>query len=273
MFKLKHSVYKRLASSSPSSNDIDFILYLTKNQNDMGQAVDIDYKEVCMELGISKQTFYNMIKRIEEKEIIQISYANKRTWDFILFDNIFVSEKNLKEGYLNTNRDFLYSNDFKELKAGAKLLILYLLFHPQKSPKVSKEQLMNNLGINCISVLEDYLNSISSWFLVRYSNDNNNVVFIKKDNIEVNDMNPANKQNFISRLKRWCFNNKVCFSWNDLESIYYLYYRFGAIKNVFYDFLVAISLKYNSLEPALINKFLTKCYDWKNCSSGILASI
>lgn len=250
MFKLKYKMIKKMAYHKISSKEIDFILFLTKSLDELGQAKDIHYKEVCNELNISPQTFYNIVDKLNDIGIVKTKYLNKSTWDFVFDDNIFLTKNDLKDSYLNTNRDFLFSNDFKNLKANEKLLVLLLMIYTANN---SFAIFFNNLKswFNVSdSVMLSYIESLKVFFYIKV--DGNKYIFIKNPRTSISNTS-AKSKTFINQLKRWCLKHRIGFTFKDLIDVYNLYYVFESRAAYFLDLLVRTSFDYSSLQPAVLN--------------------
>lgn len=127
-----------------SSREIDLYLYLIKRQNDIGQVDGIRYKEVMLELHMPKSTFYGALYELEENKFIHINWGSSYgEFDIIVLDNIFTSEENYKEGYLDLNLDLILSKMFIKLHVSMKKLLLRLLGSQagKRNVKVTKEML------------------------------------------------------------------------------------------------------------------------------------
>lgn len=125
MYKLKNSYIDRMISNKLTSKEIDFILHIALYQDDIGRVISVYYKDVCAAIGVSNQGFYNILNSLRDKKMI--SYEKKHRVDIqvILLGNDF-SNRNFEQGYLKIAGSNFASKKFRELKAGAKLLYLYM---------------------------------------------------------------------------------------------------------------------------------------------------
>ena len=135
MRKLKSKVIENLIAARPTSTEVDFIVWLSRYQNDAGMVRGVYYKSVCKDLQISPQSFYNVIRRLEEKEVIKGSKVNSYFgyWDIQIMGNDF-SKASLRPGmaavnYLDMGKDVFYDPDFFAMKANEKLMtMLYMIY-------------------------------------------------------------------------------------------------------------------------------------------------
>lgn len=127
MQKLSFAVLDKLIENHVTSAEIDVLLYISRYQNNQGVAEGIYYKTVCEELDIVYQTFYDVKNSLIEKGIIEVEKRHYLDYDIKILDNDFSNPDAWKNGYLNTNYEMFASSQFRNLKAGAKLLAMDLL--------------------------------------------------------------------------------------------------------------------------------------------------
>lgn len=141
--KLKIKNLNRLIETL-SGREIDLFLYIVKRQNNFGQVYSINYKDVMLNLKMPKSTFYGALKNLEEENFIRINWGSSYgEYDVTVTDNIFTSDDDYSEGYLNLNLDLILSHMFIELHVNLKKLLLRLLGQQAKvrKVKVTKEML------------------------------------------------------------------------------------------------------------------------------------
>lgn len=172
------SVIEKLRGTS--KRFVDFILCLSQLQDRYGRCMNIYYKDIVNKTGSCEQTFYNNIYMAEKLGIITLYQDLMNTkdsvWHFVFNDNVFSrNEDGINKRYLNTNIDFIYSSEFKELKLNAKIMVLYLLclkeIRQGHAKKLSFDTLMKYADTNNIYLLEQYLESIEAFFSVKYTDD------------------------------------------------------------------------------------------------------
>lgn len=145
MQKLSVTVLERMIKSNISSREVDFILCVGKYQNEYGTAEGIYYKDICDATGLSCQGFYNCKKSLEEKGIISCTKKSYFDYDITILDNSFAGKENYGRGYISLHLGLFASEEFRELKAGAKLMAMWLLrewlIYKSKSGKLSYQML------------------------------------------------------------------------------------------------------------------------------------
>lgn len=125
MYKLKNSYIDRMVALQLSSKEIDFILFLATMQDDRGTIHSVYYKDVCDTIHISVQKFYDLLEALCDKGLLFFEKKNRVDYVVRLADNDF-SDKNFSVGYLNIASMDFANKKFTELKAGSKLLYLYM---------------------------------------------------------------------------------------------------------------------------------------------------
>lgn len=127
MQKLSYAVLDKLIENHVTSAEIDVLLYISRYQNNQGVAEGMYYKTICEELDIVYQTFYDVKNSLIEKGIIEAHKRHYLDYDIKILDNDFSDPEAWKKGYLNTNYEMFASSQFRNLKAGAKLLAMDLM--------------------------------------------------------------------------------------------------------------------------------------------------
>lgn len=127
MNKLSVSVYNKLIKQKATSKEIDFVLYLARYQNAYGEVVGVYHRDVEEALGISVQTFYDLKRSLVEKGIIKCKKLCYQDWDITLLDNEFLDKEAYKKGYFQLHLGMFQSEQFRNMRAGSKLLAMQFL--------------------------------------------------------------------------------------------------------------------------------------------------
>lgn len=125
MYKLKNTYINRMIALQLSSKEIDFILYIANFQNENGIVSSVYYKDVCAAINISIQKFYDIIAVLTGKMLISTEKINRADICVKLLGNEFMNH-DFSDGYLNVSALDFQNKKFRELKAGSKLLYLYM---------------------------------------------------------------------------------------------------------------------------------------------------
>lgn len=152
-----------------TTTDIDMILLLTMRQDGIGRTQGFHHAYVCYELNISKQTFYNSLNNLKELGFIT-EHTSTKGFKTILnnYNNVTYCLKN-RIRYIDINRKFLFSDEFRQLKKNAKYLCIYLLFNScteftEQNFNILLETIGDKIGVKTLQILQGYVNSIKNFF-------------------------------------------------------------------------------------------------------------
>lgn len=126
MAKLKNSYIDRMMEAKLSSREIDYLLYICALQNGLGTVQGVYYRDVCAAAGISVQKFYDIRDSLAGKGLIRWQKDHYSDITVTLVGNDFCGQEDYEQGYLNVSAKDFASAKFRSLKAGAKLLYLYM---------------------------------------------------------------------------------------------------------------------------------------------------
>lgn len=127
MQKIKNSILDKMIAAQLTGKEIDFLLYVSRFQNDYGKVTGVHYKELCKAMHMSYQEFYNVKESLQEKGFIYCEKSNRIDHDITILNNSFLTREDINSGYINTNHNIFFSEKFYSLKAGAKLLTMHLM--------------------------------------------------------------------------------------------------------------------------------------------------
>lgn len=131
MQKIKREVLDKMIAADLSSLQVDMMIYLSRYQSDSGVIKGVHYRSVCKDIGMSKQSFYNVLRSLEVKGLISLQREklDSMDWNITILDNDCTAINNGSEKgqYVNTNQCIFYLESFRMLKAKEKLLAMYLL--------------------------------------------------------------------------------------------------------------------------------------------------
>jgi hypothetical protein len=185
--KLKTKTLSNIISKI-TAKELDFLIYVLRFQNKFGAVHGLYYKDVCDSIKIGKSTFYKFIRSLREKNIICVDWNNEKVfhkfWNIRVRDNMFLNDSDLKDGYINLDTHFLYSDEFLNLNKHEKYLCLKILerFRPKthwgNSMTLSFDTLMTWTGRKSFQ-LKSIIKSISSIFKDLDVIDNRIVIHFK----------------------------------------------------------------------------------------------
>ncbi len=127
MQKIKSSVLAGMIAAGVTSREFDFLIYISRFQDESGRVEGVHYRDVCAEMGMSFQGFYDTKRSLEEKGIISAGKSSRIDHDITILGNSFEGVENFEESYINTNHNIFQSREFFDLKAGTKLLAMEMM--------------------------------------------------------------------------------------------------------------------------------------------------
>ncbi|MCI7128982.1 MAG: hypothetical protein MSA09_00150 [Lachnospiraceae bacterium] len=125
MYKIKNSYIDKMMEAKLTSCEIDFILYIAGYQDDYGRVYSVYYKDICEKIFVSTQKFYDILTSLATKGLISYEKINRADFSVQLIGNSF-ADQNFSGGYIKTKAFDFQSAKFRTLKAGSKLLYLYM---------------------------------------------------------------------------------------------------------------------------------------------------
>lgn len=252
--------YKEV-DNTESSNDIQLYIELSKRQDGLGRVEGVYYSEFMELLDCSKATFYNSLYRLERLGYIIAEPSRKGYWTITLTNNIFLTKEDYKKGYIRTNVDFLYSEDFKKMSCVEKKICLYLHLNKDHYSKleVYPENLAKAIGIKIVSVIKDALFAISKIFpnTIVKGSQGNKIIFGQttvRKNEETEDSNYIKH-----KLTHMCRIYGIKHTVQDIKDVAILSGQY--IKRIGYNSFIKIvnhtiyhSTLDKSLKPSYINR-------------------
>ena len=167
--KIKYSLLDRLCNLT--NKEVDFLLYVAHYQDDYGRIRGIYYRDVCQACDMCKQTFYDVLRSLQQKGVITYVRAD-RDYNITILDNDFSYKGSYEEGYINVSRSVFDTDKFNKLRAKEKIFVLHLMkvtHENAKSFQIRTENFYKKytelLGVTK-KILRGYLHSMRSFFSV-----------------------------------------------------------------------------------------------------------
>ena len=168
--KIKYSLLNNLKTLT--NKEMDFVLYVARIQDDAGHVRGVYYRDVCEKAGMCKQKFYEVIRSLQDKNIITYTHTNDCDFDITILNNDFSYRGSLNEGYVNLSREVFHTKYFKELKVKEKWLLLEFLKlsnNKNKSHQIGTDNFYNKykhlLGVTK-RVVRGYLHTMKRFFSI-----------------------------------------------------------------------------------------------------------
>jgi len=258
-----------------TSKEIDLLIYLSTKQNTFGQIQGVYYRDFCLKYKCCPQTFYNAVKGLENKGYITVNYYGKEdgTWDLLINDNFFVSKEDYKKGYFRTNRAFLSSMEFSELKSNEKKIAIQLAIKQGKQDENSwklkfyPKTIAKWIGVKTISQIYSYMVSLTFLFPSIRVNGNEGEMFVvekkmnKKYNYQTQTRNSARELYWFHRLKSYCRRYNIAYTLKDLKDLVIVVYQYDDYnRGLLHITIMDLLLQYRDIVPKVISKVFNKYY-------------
>jgi len=271
--KLSSDIINSMAiNPSISSAQIDVLLWIARRQDAFGRVFYVKYSEVCKDIGISHQEYYNCIQSLVDENIIRvINRHNRYGWDFEILNNAFIGSEDDKDRYLNINRNFLFSKAFIGLRSNEKKLILKILLEKIEGKEfyLFISTVTKWTGIKNRQLIRSYLDKLKTFFTVSFftkGKNNRNKSYKHKDRqgcvlqddvISLNfHKNSEFEHVYKHKIKTLCRNMKIFVSGEHLIDdviILMQQYMNHVHLSVIYNIIVGSLEKHNEIRPRYIN--------------------
>lgn len=173
--KIKYEIVPKL--NTLTSKEMDLLFYLAKRQNEKTGFVEgVYYRDVIKQTAMCKQSFYNALKGLEEKEIISVEKLTDMDYNVYILENTFPNDAEYKKGYVNLNRKVFQRDGFKKLTAHEKYMLLEFMkiTHENSSSMcIGVEKLYKKyMGLLKVSkrVIRGYLHRLKEFFSIGIKN-------------------------------------------------------------------------------------------------------
>lgn len=266
---IKNDMGELIESNNITSSELDLLIYMSTKQDAFGNVSGIYYKDVVLDLCLkSKQTFYNALYGLENKEYIKINYNRKdEYWECTILNNVFSNSKDDKKGYFNTNLYFLHTQEFRSLslnekKLCIKLAIVYKIEKCQNTGlRIYPSKMAKWLGIKSTSLIYGYIENIKEFFpnTVKTAIWGNIICFEKNiSTSEVNCIKSEKEHYLMHKLIYFCRNYRINYTTKDLKDLIVLISQYAARgPGKLFSTICNILLSKKCVEPALINSVLS----------------
>lgn len=218
MQKISIEVLEKAIKEKLSSVELDMLLYIARFQNEAGVASGIYYKDVCENIGISYQGFYDCKKSLQEKGLIYAEKKNYYDWDITILNNSFIGKENYGRGYVSVSSKMVKSTVFRRMRANAKLMALYLLREWSINRKKSRSESYSILKQNLLRKFEEmgftnrmtraYLGELKPFLSVYLENGRKYFLTFKKNEV-YNAGESENEEKRLHDFDTACRRNKV----------------------------------------------------------------
>ena len=106
MQKLKNSNIARMIAAKLTTKELDFLIYVSRFQDDSGKIYGVHYKDLCEAVHMSHQEFYNVKESLQSKGFIRCEKSHRTDHDITIINNYDADCR--RDGYVNTNHNIFY---------------------------------------------------------------------------------------------------------------------------------------------------------------------
>lgn len=255
-------IEKMFKENNITSNEISVLLWLALYQDEYGRTFNVKYKDVCKDMEISYQGYYNCTKRLARNGYIRIiSESYTSGWDIEIINNVFASEEDDKKRYLNVNRDIFFEKNFLDLKANEKKIMMkmVLLYIPKFDYYINILEIGKWLGINNIQLLRSYIEKIKIFFKIglkqKYNKDKRVIIF-QRGNMDITE-SYQNQSIFYHytklKLKSMLRKFKVQYTNQEMDDLITLVNQYKEYSGLLNQTIIETVFEKRSVEPKLIN--------------------
>ena len=155
--RLKIKNLNRIINENITNAELSLYLYIVQRTTLKGIMTNLKMREAIEICNFSKQTFYNVLYSLQEKEFLIIQKNREVDYDVILIGNQFKNEKDTSEAYMNLNFDLLNKRKFYNLSKDIKRLLLRIMSMKENRIKMTKDTLKEYNVFYILDELKKYI--------------------------------------------------------------------------------------------------------------------
>lgn len=232
--KIKYEIIPKL--NTLSAKEWDLFLYLAQHMNQYNGYVEgVYYRDVMKVTGMCKQSFYNALKGLEEKDIVTVQKLSEVDYNVLILGNAFPDREEYKKGYVKLNRKAFRRRAFWKLKAHEKYMLMEFLKCTHENGRSMKigvstlyEKFRKILGVSD-RVIRGYLHSLRKFFSIGIKDGNYFITYLHsvfRDDVRKKPEEAWYREHVV---KKECWRNHIQYNDEVIESTAYLsrqYYDF-----------------------------------------------
>lgn len=132
MQRLSYKVIEKLIGARVTSAEVSLLIYMSRYQDYGGTVRGVYYKEACAAVGITYPTFYEALRGLRDKGLIDYVKDSYTDYDVKIIDNDFsaFAEEDYQSGevkYVSTAHTVFADPRFHAFRSREKLLVLELM--------------------------------------------------------------------------------------------------------------------------------------------------
>lgn len=161
MYKIKDKIIKYFYKEDLTGCDQLTYILLRNMCDERGIVNGCYYKEIVEMIGYSEGQFYRSLSALSERNLILVS-DNRKEKTITVIGNTFTGYEisNKYRDYCNMNLKLYDTNEYRELRAGARRLLEYFVFRVLKKKYKTDERIRNEKKKRGEKVYDNNLNSL-----------------------------------------------------------------------------------------------------------------
>lgn len=217
--RIKYSMLPKLQNLT--NREMDFLLYIARYQDLAGNVPGVHNKDVCKHTGMCKQSFYTVMRSLEEKKIIKSVKRSEIDYDILILDNDFSYTGAFQEGYVNLHRQIFHQKQFKTLKSNEKYLLMELLkrTHENSSSFQIRTKKLYEVFTKLLGVTERviryYLRSLRKFFSIGIKKGKYYITYLHSV-FQTKEKKGVEEQEFEYFVKVQCRRRKIKYTETEL---------------------------------------------------------
>ena len=260
--------------------EIRAFLYNQRSADCFSYTPGVTYKDMCDATGMCKSNFYNVRDSLVDKGIYYVTETKwQKGYNFQLRDNVIrtydseLFKEDIKGGYVDLNKDFLYSQAFMEGTCeNEKKLTLQLLAFMKGSDKepaqgekdkayakydIYKNTLMDWVKVTDTESINKYIKTLGQWFVIEETPKGLLYIYLRKENHRKEY--ESNIRQLIYKIKIHCRKFKIAWTdslMKDITGLIIQYYRKGL--NIVMEMILDTAFIDRELSPKLAHSRIKK---------------
>lgn len=224
--KIKHEIIPK--TNVLTAKEWDLLLYIISIEDqETGFVEGVHYRDVMKYTGMCKQSFYNAMGGLEQKNIVKVTRTSEVDYNMLILDNGFPDHN--WRGYVKLSRKVFRTEKFRKLKAHEKYMLFEFLKGTYENGhsmcigvKKFYEKFQQLLGVT-VRVLRSYLHNLKKFFSIGIKNGKYYITYLHSVFEDKDHSGKSEESVHLEQLvKKECHRNHISFDDDNLEDTAYL---------------------------------------------------